>query len=360
MARKTLKQKFQSYTYNHIWMRYVMDWGGAFVMSVLSALIFAFGITTFMNPSTISNGTESIKLVAIVSGGSSGISQTIDSTIKLIFNGFELPDGFPKLYSIFYLIINTPLIILAFKGIGVRFGTFTMVNVGFVFLFTYMFNNIPALSNFLSTIAAFFQANGGLFSRAFFAGICTGLSSAIAYKHETSAGGFDIVSYYLSLRKNISVGRIGILINSIIIIAFSIIHSFSGNVTQIELKTGFVVELNSFQMSVVLAFFAIIYLVTVMILIDLINVRDKKVQIQIVTSKQDMAKFLIANIPHGATIMKGKGAYSGDDRYIIFMIVSSDELKNVIKIVKEIDEASFISVTSLAQVTGRFYMKPVQ
>ena len=359
MAKKTIKQKFESFTYNHIWMRYVMDWSSAFLMSVLSAFIFAFGITTFMNPNIItSTGGETIKLVTIVSGGSSGIAQTITSLVSLF--GFEMPHWMPSLYSILYVLINIPLIVIAFKGIGVRFGTFTLVNVGFVFIFTYLFNNVPVFSNFLSNIAAFFQSNGGLFSRAFFAGICTGLSSAIAYKYETSAGGFDIIAYYLALRKNTSVGKIGVIINGIIITAFSIIHAFSGETYTIELKSGFNVTLDSIQMSVVLAFFAIIYLVMVMILVDLINTRNKKVQVQIITSKQDMAKFLIANIPHGATIVKGKGAYSGDDRYIVYMIVSSSELKHVIEIVKEIDPTSFLAVTSLAQVSGRFYMKPVK
>lgn len=338
-----------------------MDWSTAFFMSVLSAFIFAFGITTFMNPNTVtSSAGETMKLVTIVSGGSSGVAQTIVSLVNVIFPSFEMPHWLPSLYSILYVAINIPLIIIAFKGIGVRFGAFTLVNVGFVFIFTYLFNNIPPIAVFLDNIAAFFQANGGLLARAFFAGICTGLSSALAYRYETSAGGFDIIAYYLSLRKNTTAGRFGVLINAAIITAFSIIHIFSGESYTIELKTGFEVTLNSFQMSVVLAFFSVIYLTMVMVLIDLINIRNKKVQVQIITANPDMAKFLIANIPHGATIVKGKGAYSGDDRYIVYMIISSNELKDVIKIIKEIDPTSFIGVTALSQVSGRFYMRPIK
>ena len=358
MAKKTFKSKIESFTYNHIWLRYVIDWGIAFIMSVLSALIFAFGISTFMNPSAITSDTgEVIKVVSIVSGGSSGLSQTITSFLGLFH--IEMPAGFPSLYSIFYLVGNIPLIIIAFKGIGVRFGTFTLVNVGFVFLFTYLFGNIPVISRFLSNIGAFFSANGGLFSRAFFAGICTGLSSAIAYKYETSAGGFDIIAYYLSLRKNTSAGKYGVMINAGIIVVYSIIHCFTGETHVVHIN-DLTVTLNSIQMSVVLAFFAVIYLFTVMIIVDLINIRNKKVQIQIITDHPDMAKLLIANIPHGATIVKGTGAYSGGDRFIVYMIVSSSEVKNVMKIVKEIDANSFVGVTSMAQVSGRFYMRPVK
>ena len=36
-----LKRKFNSLIYNHIWLKYLLDYGTAFVMSVLSAFIFA-------------------------------------------------------------------------------------------------------------------------------------------------------------------------------------------------------------------------------------------------------------------------------------------------------------------------------
>ncbi len=336
-----------------------MDWGTAFVMSVFSALIFAFGISTFMNPAafTANDGTV-IPLINIVSGGSSGIAQTITAIFDLFH--VQLPSGLPSLYSILYLLINIPLIVIAFKGIGVRFGTFTLVNVGFVFIFTYLFNNIPVINNFLTNIAAFFNAHGGLFSRAFFAGICTGLSSAIAYKYETSAGGFDIISYYLGLRKNTSVGKYGVIINALIIVTYSVVRIFSFENKTIDIVGNHQLTLNSFELAVIQGFFAVIYLFTVMIIVDLINVRNKKVQIQIITEKQDMAKLLIANIPHGATIVKATGAYSGNDRLIVYMIVSSTEVKNVINVVKQIDANSFVGVTAIQQVSGRFYMRPVK
>ena len=171
MKKKTLRNKIDTFTYNHIWLRYAMDWGSAFVMSVLSAFIFSFGIATFMNPGAIQIGDDSIKLISIVSGGASGISQTLSSFLGLFH--LSMPNGWPTFYSIFYLLINIPLIVLAFKGIGIRFGTFTLVNVGFVFIFSTLFSTIQPVTNFLSSIGAFFNEHGGLFSRAFFAGICT-------------------------------------------------------------------------------------------------------------------------------------------------------------------------------------------
>ena len=40
--------------------------------------------------------------------------------------------------------------------------------------------------------------------------------------------------------------------------------------------------------------------------------------------------------------------------------MATNEVKKVIKFVKELDSESFVSVTSLQQVYGRFHMKPIK
>lgn len=353
--KKTFRQKFETFCWDHIWAKYTVDWGVCVFMSIISALIFAFGLSVFMTP----NPTDKVELVSIVSGGSSGLSQTFEELITLINNGNQVTIGGLRLYTFIYIAINAPLLVLAFKGIGIRFAVCTLVNVGAVFLFSNLFNSNPEISKFLSHIGAFVADNGGLFSRALFAGVCTGLSSAIAFKFDTSAGGFDIVSYYISLRKSTSVGKYGILINAVIILSYSIIYGVSGKESSINFN-GNIVTLNSWQMAFALAMFSAVYLITVMLIIDVINNRNKKVQVQIITSIEELPKMLIANIPHGATIVRGKGAYSGGDHLIIYMIVSSVELKEVLKVARELDPTAFISVTALTQVYGRFYQRPVK
>lgn len=351
--RKSLGKKFESLTYNHIWLRYAMDYGTAFAMSVLSALIFAFGMNCFIAPNAIDVGGTTYTFSRIISGGASGIAQTFAHIFDL--TNVTLPSGMPSLYSIFYFAINIPLIILAFKGIGVRFGAFTLVNVGFVFLFTNIFKG-----EFFSAIALFFDANGGIMSRALFAGICTGLSSAIAYKFETSAGGLDIVFYYISLRKNTTAGKYGALINVFVMLAYSTITAVGGQEHIIYIANDLPFTLRSFEYAISMMFFSVVYLFTVTLLIDFINTRNKKVQIQIITSVKQMPTLLLANIPHGATIVQAKGAFSGDDRFIIYMVVSSIEVKHVIRLIRDIDKNSFVNVTSLQQVYGRFFQKPIK
>ena len=354
--RKTLKQKIESMSYNHIWLRYVFDYGGAFLISALSALIFAFGMNTFINPSEVSIDGNTYTFARIISGGASGIAQTIAHFLEIL--NVVMPAGMPSMYSIFYLTINIPLIILAFRGIGVRFGVFTLVNVGLVFLFTNILSG-----DFITNVALFFDTRGGIVARALFAGIATGLSSALAYKIESSAGGLDIVFYYLSLRKNTTAGKYGVVINAVVVALYSLITGLGHASVDIYITIGgalTVRNVSSWEYALSMALFSIIYLFTVMLIVDFINVRNKKAQVQIISSEKRLPGLLLANIPHGATIVQAKGAYSGEDRQIIYMIVSTMELKKVIKIIRELDPNSFVNVTSLQQVYGNFFLKPVK
>lgn len=343
---RTRKEKITAFIYNHVWLKYLIDYGVTFIMSVFSAAIFAFGVKCFLDPSAL--GGEMANSVTLVSGGSSGVAQVFLLTLETCGVNIE---NRSLVFSIAYFVVNIPLIILAFVGVGKRFATFTLVNVSFVFLFSNIFNGDVFLH-----IAMYVNHYGGLLPRALFAGICTGISSAVAYKWETSAGGFDIVSYYVSLRKSTSVGKYGVMINSTIIALFTILTAIKGG-TSIVIGD---VQLEPWAIAIGSMWFSVVYLLTVMLVIDVINVRNKKVQIQIFTDNKDLPKYLLATIPHGATIVNATGAFSGKERYLIYMVVSSLELKHTIKTIRKFDQKSFINVTPLNQVYGHFYSRPIR
>lgn len=343
---KTRREKINTYIYNHIWLRYTIDYGVTFFMSVLSAAVFVFGVNCFLDPAAL--GGPMSDSITLVSGGSSGVAQVF--LLILQTAGVNITNR-SLVFSIAYLTVNIPLIILAFCGIGKRFAIFTLVNVGSAFLFSNIFHGDVFLH-----IALYVSEYGGLLPRALFAGICTGISSAIAFKWETSAGGFDIVSYYVSLRKSTNAGKYGLLINAIIITTFTILTAING--TNVFYAKD--IALEPWAIAIGSMFFSIVYLFTVMLVIDFINVRNKKVQIQIFTDNKNLPNYLIATIPHGATIVNATGAYSGQERILIYMVVSSLELKHTIKTIRKFDQKSFINVTPLSQVYGHFYSRPIR
>ena len=193
-----VQKKLSRFAYNHIWLKYILDYGFATLATIISAFIFVFGMITFLEPA-LSSSAESIG-PAMVSGGSSGAAQVIKLLIFSIFKKLDTKNERIILSSM-YLLINIPLLVLAFKGVGKRFAIFTLINVGCVFLFT---NTLKG--QFFTDIAEYVSEHGGMLTRALFAGMCTGLSSGIAYKIDSSAGGFDIVSFYISAKKSTLAG----------------------------------------------------------------------------------------------------------------------------------------------------------
>lgn len=331
------EKKLNSLLYNHLWLKYLVEWGIAVIATAFSAAIFSLGIVVFLQPDLL--GGEAANMTTMVSGGSSGAAQVIN----LIFtaSGISLQGNNSSLiYSVSYVLVNIPLVIIAFRGVGKRFGALTLLNVILGFVFTNVFKG-----QFFIDIAEFVSENAGMLGRALFAGICVGLSSAVAFKIDASAGGFDIISYYISLKKSTLAGKYSVMINSVIIGSFELIsvitnHDWVGSFAGI--------------------LFSSIYLLTVMLVVDVINIRNKKAQIEIITSKKELPKLLLANIPHGATLINAKGVYSDKDRYIVYMVVSTTEVKNAVKVIKQLDPESFVSVTSLQQVYGNFHMKSVK
>ena len=147
------------------------------------------------------------------------------------------------------------------------------------------------------------------------------------------------------MRKSTSVGKYNILVNSIIIVCYSLILAFTGS--------------SDPSTAILSIFYSVIYLFVSALVIDAIHIRNKKIQLQIITEQTKMPEVLMANFPHGITLTNGKGAYSNKDKIILYMIVSSTEVKNVVRLAKRVDTHAFISVIPLNQVYGNFFIKPV-
>jgi len=60
----------------------------------------------------------------------------------------------------------------------------------------------------------------------------------------------------------------------------------------------------------------------------------------------------------GATIMDAIGSYGGENRSVVYSVISSAEMQEVVRTAKEIDPKSFINVLKTEQIAGRFYQKP--
>ena len=329
------KRKVNDYLYDHIHLRSSLNFSKCVFVAAITALLYAFGFYCFISPATVDHTT--ITGSAITTGGIGGISQVIWMVSSLCGGNMDLY----TMQSILYFALNIPILIFSFFKIGKKFTILTLINVGLSSLFIQLFKQVE-LAHLVAT-----ALESEHLARVLFSAVSIGLASSIAFRSEISCGGIDVISYYFALRKSTSVGKYATALNSLILLTYYFLT--------LAINKGEYREVAFLNL-----LFSFLYLFVVMLVVDFINIRNKKVQIQIITTYADISSVLIANFPHSTTTVSAKGGYSKADKTIVYMVVSSNEVKKVVSLVKKIDAHSFITVTSLVQAYGNFFIKPVE
>lgn len=326
-----IKKKLNNFFFDHFILEDILFNIEGWIIGLIAAAIFAFGFTCFTTPSSAASPS-----FTLVTGGISGLSQNTALIFKL--GGITL--GKNTIQAIGYTVFNIPILIFAFFKISKRFAIQSALNVAESSILIFLFS-----SHFSEIIASNPLIMNSVLTRVLVSAACTGISSAIAFVGDFSCGGIDVFSYYFALKKSTSVGKYSVLINTFIVSLYAVLMICNNP--------------SDWSQGIVSLLYSFIYMFAVSLVIDFINLRNKKIQVQIITSKPNMAQILIANFPHGATIVDGKGAYSSTERFVVFMVVSNSEVKSVISTAKRVDEHAFISTTALMQVYGNFFSKPV-
>lgn len=340
-----LVAKIRNYFSQHKQSRLVVDFLLTLLMSATSGFVYAVGFRLFISP-------VSTSAINFVAGGLSGLAQTI---AKIVVDLLGVNINRFTFQSILYLTLNIPVLIFAWFKVTKRFAFFTLVNVSLTSLFIAIIPN--SWSDFVMLDSQL--------TRALLAGIAAGLCASLAFVSDHSAGGIDVFTYYFANRKSTNVGRYAILLNTFVMTSYTII-SLIENYTnpaayqQIVDVSGTPIFDNPIAPAITPLLYSVVYLFMSAIVIDLINIRNKKTQLQIITSNKELSKELIAHFNHGCTIVNGEGAYTGAAKLVLYMTVSSSEVRRAVRLIQAIDEHAFINVTPIHQVYGRFYIKPVR
>ena len=329
------KRKFNNYMYDHIHLMEGISITKGVFIATITALLYAFGFYCFIAPYVVDSTT--IQGSSITTGGIGGISQVVWLLTTLCGGHIDVY----TMQSILYFALNIPILTFAFFKIGKKFAIITLINVGLSSLFIQLFKEVPLAHQVAEALQTEHLA------RVLFAAVSIGLASSIAFRNEISCGGIDVISYYFALRKSTSVGKYATMLNSVILLSyFSLTVAYNKG--------------DYLQVAFLNLLFSFLYLFVTMIVVDFVNIRNKKVQIQIITTFEDLSFVLIANFPHSTTTVQAKGGYSHANKTIVYMVVSSNEVKRVVSLVKKVDQHSFITVTSLVQAYGNFFIKPIE
>ncbi|MDF2676808.1 MAG: YitT family protein [Bacillota bacterium] len=263
--------------------------------TILGSILIAISINTFLVP------------YGLLSGGISGISLLVQY-ISNINSG------------IIMFILNIPIFIIGFKFTSRDFIILSLLGMGFMSLFIYLTKNLSS-----------YKMINDLLASAIYGGMLSGLGSGIVLKNRASTGGMDIVSIILNKKYGIKVPTLSFAINIVIVLIGGLIKS------------------------PVLSIYTLVSMLVSSILLDKILVGfDNKKMLFIVTNKEkEISEYLIQTLKRGVTYIDGEGAYTGEKKKIIYCVVTSNQLVKVKKMITDIDDHAFLSITDVSEAHGR-------
>lgn len=266
------------------------------IFLTVGAMITAFALESFLVPNNI------------IDGGVIGISMIVSHITK-----WNL--------GLLILILNTPFIIMAFKKMGGKF----VVQTAFANIILAVFLNI----------FHHYKVTHDLLLATVFGGIILGLGVGIILKHEGSLDGTEMLSLVVSKKLGVSVGEFIMGINVFIYLA-----------------AGKVFSWESAMYSIMTYFIASKVIDTVM---EGFN-SSKSVRI-ISDNASAIGEQLIEKLDISVTYLQGIGGYTGQDKDLIYCVISRLELPKMIDIIKEIDPKAFVSVVDVHEVYGGRFRK---
>lgn len=246
----------------------------------------------------------------ITGGGVTGIG-------ALVFYATGLP------ISITFFVLNAILLLVSIKTVGITFGLRTIFGVAVLTIFFSILPQAP-----LGT----FVGKDDNFMACIIGGLLSGSGLGLVFLSNGSSGGTDIIAKVVNKYRNITLGRILLYCDVLIV------------------GSSYFLEIGSIERIV----YGLTTLTVATLTIDMvINGVRQSVQFFIFSKHYDqIASQIIVDVRRGVTVIDGVGWYSKEPIKIITVIARKNESIKIFRIVKEIDPNAFISQSSAIGVYG--------
>jgi len=272
------------------------EWIVDIIYDFIGALLQAIGIHCFISPCNIAPG------------GVSGLA--------ILLNRFiAIPIG------TLVLIINVPLIIMAYIYLGRKF-TFKTLK-------TLLISSL-VLDFFVTPF--FPQYVGDRLIGSLFGGIFVGLALALVFMRGTTTGGADIAGKLLQMKFPYMQTGYALMLIDFVVIGVSIL--VFRNIES--------------------ALYGIISMVCTNQAIDMILYgKDKGTMVTVVSPyNEKIAEEIMDQLDRGVTFLKSRGAYSKKDTETLLCVVDKRQFYQVKNIIDEIDSSAFIIVSETKETFG--------
>lgn len=281
----------------------------AYVIISLGLLMYSFAWTALLIPAKV------------VGGGVGGIGTIIyyaTNSLNLGFTGGGIPVG------VTYLLVNMVLLAFGFWILGPKFGAKT--------IYAIIFNSAALLVMQESLPPDLLGLSGDKLLSAILGGGIAGVGVGFCFSVGGSSGGTDIIAMIINKYRNVSLGKLIMLMDVVIVGSSYVVFR--------DLPT---------------VVYGYVTMVTLGYCIDMVLSGSKSSsQIMIFSIKHEqIAHRIIHDVNRGVTILDATGGYSKTPQKVVMVICRRGEASNIYSIIKDTDPDAFITVGSVMGVYGR-------
>lgn len=271
------------------------------ILVALSAACMAFNINSFVN------------VVGLYPGGFNGIALLVQRAGSSFFQ-----------VGIAFSLISYPLNILAlllsYKSLGRRFLIYTCLSVGLCGLLTDIIPALPITDDVL--LASVF---GGIIN-----GVCISLAMIVG----GSTGGLDILANVYGHKLNKDPWNITLGVNCLILLAAGLLFGWDK------------------------ALYSIIFQYASTQIIHLLYKKYQQATLFIISDQyQQIYQTIMEHTHHSATVLDGTGCFTNEEKKLIYSVVSSQQVKSLIREIRKVDGKAFINIVKTTELDGRFIYK---
>lgn len=267
------------------------------LLITIGAILMGVGLEIFLVPNQV------------IDGGIVGISIMLSHLTGV------------KLGLIIFL-LNIPFFFIGYKQIGKTFAISTLYGIFILSITTALLHPVPAFTQDILLASVF-------------GGIVLGIGVGIVIRYGGSLDGSEVLAILANKKLPFSVGEIIMFINLFIL----------GS-------AGFVFTWDRAMYSLIAYFVAF-----KTIDITITGLEESKSVWVISDNYRQIGNAINSRLGRGVTYLSGEGAYSGDDKKVIFCVINRLEEAKLKEIVEGLDPSAFLAVGDIAEVRGGRFKK---
>lgn len=223
------------------------------------------------------------------------------------------------------LAYNVPLLVASYKLLGKKYTLDVIIG-------TVMFSFALDATKFLSGMLPVED----MMLASIYGGIFNGIGYGIVFRMNGSTGGFDILGAIFKKYYSMDIGSVIFGFNCLIVIV-----------------AGALFSVNSAMFTLICMY------VTSQMTNKIIDGFNQRKAILIISDKaKDIADGIIADIGRGVTFLNGEGAFTGDPKKIVMVVVSMTQLAKIKIVVNTVDKNAFMMILAASEVQGRGFTRP--